>query len=132
MKKIYLFFRTIPGRLKDEKGLGLVESMVAIGLLGAGVIAFASALAAGSLTVNEHSQETTAQRLAQAQLESIKSAMYDASGTSYTTVSAPSGYSVSFSVNSAIYATDDIQKITVTVSRDSVPVLSVEDYKVNR
>lgn len=118
--------------LKDEHGIGMAESVVAIGLLGVGVVALVSALSAGSIAVKEQSQEVVAQQLAQAQIEAIKAAPYDVTGASYTTVSAPAGYSVAFTINSTVYATTNIQKITVTVSRSGSPVLTVESYKVNR
>ncbi len=120
------------GHFGDERGLGLAESMVAVGLLGAGIITLVGALSSGSLAVNEVGQEVVAQRLAQAQLETMKAAVYDVTGASYSTVAAPAGYSVAFAVDSGIYGTNSIQKLTVTVSRDGTAVLTTEGYKVNR
>jgi type II secretory pathway pseudopilin PulG len=120
------------GSLQSEYGIGIVESIVAIGLLGMGIVALIGALSTASIAVKENSQSVVARQLAETQVETIKAAPYDVSGNSYTTISAPIGYSVAFTVNSLIYATTDIQKIVVTVARNGTPVLTVENYKTNR
>jgi type II secretory pathway pseudopilin PulG len=117
---------------QDEHGLGLVETLVAVALLGGVAVTFIAALSTGSLAVSEHNQEMVAQRLAQAQQEAIKAATYDINGTGYPAVTAPSGYSIAVTVNSGIYADNNIQKITVTVSRGGTIILTTEAYKVNR
>jgi len=118
--------------LHDERGIGLAESIVAVGLLGVGVVAFITMLSTGSLAVKEQSQQTTVQQLAQSQFETIKAAPYDVTGASYPSVGAPPGYSVSFVVDSTIYAGTSIQKVTVSVSKSGDALLTLEGYKVNR
>jgi type II secretory pathway pseudopilin PulG len=118
--------------VQTESGLGLAELLVAIAILGIAATTLAVALSTGSMSVREAEQETIAQQLAGAQLELIKGANYDSTGTSYPTVSAPGDYVVSYQANSGIYADTDIQGITVTVSRGTTEVLTIEGYKVNR
>ena len=115
---------------QNEKGLGLVESMFAVAILGVTVVTFVIALSAGSVAVREQKQQVTAQSLAQTQLEYIKSAPYNVA--SYSTIAEPEGYSISVSVNSNLYADSDIQKITVTITKGEEDILSIADYKVNR
>ena len=118
--------------LQDEKGLGLVESLAAVAILGVAVVAFVAALSTGSLAVREGDQEAVAQSLARTQLEYVKSYTYDPEATTYPAVDTPEGYTVSVEVSSIPDTDTDIQKITVTISRDGDDILIVEDYKVNR
>ena len=117
---------------QDQRGLGLVETLVAVAILGTSVVAFAVALSAGSIAVGEQDDEVVAQGLVKAQLEYTKSYTYDPEATTYPAVDAPEDYSISVSVASVPDTDDDIQKITVTVSRDSEDIITVSDYKVNR
>jgi hypothetical protein len=50
----------------------------------------------------------------------------------YPIIDAPEDYTIFVGVTSVPGADTDIQKITVTVSRDSETIISVSDYKVNR
>jgi Tfp pilus assembly protein PilV len=119
-------------RFKDQNGIGLVETLVAVAILGTSVVAFATALSAGSIAVGEHDGQAIAQGLAQSQLEYTKSYAYSTGATTYPLLAAPEGYSISVGI-SAVPDTDvDIQKITVTVNRGDEEIIKVEDYKVNR
>ena len=118
--------------VQDQRGLGLVESLAAVAILGTGVVAFVVALSAGSIAVREQEQQFVAQSLVQTQLEYTKSYPYDAGATAYPTVETPAGYSISVEVDPISDTDTDIQKITVTVSRDGEDLLTVENYKVNR
>lgn len=117
---------------RSARGASLVELLVAVAIIGTALVVFVAALSTGSLSTGELGQEAEAQRLAQRQLERIKGAEYDATGASYSLIPAPSGFGIALDVNSSIYADNNIQKISVTVSKDAQPVLVVEDYKVNR
>lgn len=118
--------------LRYEDGFSLVESLISIAVIGVVISAFIGALSTGSIIVGELNQETVAHQLAQSQIEQTKAAPYSTTGASYTTISAPAGYSISMTVNSALYTNSNIQKLTVTISRNTAPVLTVEDYKVQR
>ena len=117
-------------QLHSQKGMGLVETLVAVAILGTSVAAFVVALSAGSLTVGEQGKEAVAQSLAQTQMEYTKGEPY---AITYPALAAPASYSVSVNVFS-VPGTDiaDIQKITVTILNDGVNLLTVSDYKVNR
>jgi len=120
----------------------LVESLVAVAILGIAIVAFVMALSSGALAVREGNQQVVAQSLARTQLEYIKPQDYiptadydpDNPDASYNTVGTPGGYTISVEVDSITEpATDeDIQKITVTISLGDEDILTVEDYKVNR
>jgi type II secretory pathway pseudopilin PulG len=115
-----------------QKGLGLVETLMAVAVLGTAVVAFVSALSAGSIAVGEHDSETIAQGLAQSQTEYTKGYAYDPGAITYPLVAAPDGYGISVGVSAVPGADADIQKITVTINHDGEEMIQVEDYKVNR
>ena len=127
--------KTIKQRLKrvqDQRGLGLVETLVAVAILGTSVVAFVAALSAGSIAVGEQDEEVVTQSLARSQLEYTKSYTYDLGATTYPTIVVPTGYSLSVVVSSVPGTDTNMQKIIVTVSREGQAVLTVSDYKVNR
>jgi type II secretory pathway pseudopilin PulG len=124
--------RRDPQNTVDQKGIGLVETLVAIAILGVTAVTFMTALSAGSNSVNVMQKQATGQELAMTQMETIKAANYDVTGNSYTALDAPAGYQINIETASNIYTDTDIQKITVEVSYDNETVSRLENYKVNR
>ncbi|MBA7660587.1 hypothetical protein ES703_68590 [subsurface metagenome] len=136
------WLRKVKGWGRDQRGVGLVESLVAVAILGITVVAFVMALSSGAVAVREGNQQLVAQSLVRTQLEYIKPQDYiptadydpDNPDASYDTVYTPEGYDILVEVDS-IPDTDtdtDIQRITVTISRGGEDILTIEDYKVNR
>jgi type II secretory pathway pseudopilin PulG len=119
-------------RAGGQLGLGLVETLVAVAILGTAVVAFSAGLSAGSIAVGENDVEVVTQGLAQSQIEYTKSYAYDSGAVTYPAITAPAGYSISVGVGSVPDTDSDIQKITVTISHEGETVFQVEDYKVNR
>jgi type II secretory pathway pseudopilin PulG len=117
-------------RAGGQRGLGLVETLVAVAILGTAVVAFSVGLSAGSIAVGENDVEVVAQGLAQSQIEYTKSYTYAPGATTYPAISAPAGYGISVGVGSVPGTDSDIQKMTV--SHEGETVFQVEDYKVNR
>lgn len=118
--------------LNSQRGIGIVETLVAVAILGTSVVAFVVSLSTGSLAVNELDQETMAQSLAQTQLEYTKNYAFIPGAVSYPVLDVPDTYSIYIGVQAVPGADTNIQKITVTVQKDSVSILTVSDYKVNR
>jgi type II secretory pathway pseudopilin PulG len=119
-------------RIKSQRGLGLVETLVAVAILGTAVVAFVVSLSAGSLAVSEQDTETVAQTLAQTQMEYIKNYPFNPAAITYPTVVAPGGYTINVGV-SLVGGTDaNIQKITVDILQSGASVFLVSGYKVNR
>ena len=118
--------------IQDQRGLGLVESLVAVAILGVAVVVFVTALSTGSIAVREQRQQVVAQSLARTQLEYIKGYPYDPEAINYPAVDAPEAYTISVEVSSIPDTNTDIQKVTVTISQGGEDILTVEDYKVNR
>ena len=117
---------------RDERGIALVESLVAVGILGTTVVTLIISLATGSIAIRETDEEVVVQSLARTQLEYIKGYTYDPDATTYPAVATPPGYSISVGVSSTPDADPDIQKVTANISREGTLILTIEDYKVNR
>lgn len=120
------------GKVRSEGGLGLVETLVAVAVLGTSVVAFVSGLAAGTMAVRAQEGISTRRSLAQTQLEYTKSCAYDPGAVTYPAVAAPPGYSLSVGVSAVPGADTNIQKITVTITREGEGPVTLEGYKVNR
>jgi prepilin-type N-terminal cleavage/methylation domain-containing protein len=112
-----------------ERGMTLVETLVALAILGVSVTAFILALSTGTIATRTLEEDALVQGLAQTQMETIKAAVYAAS---YTPMSAPSGYSIAVSASSSLYGDSNIQKVTVAVSYSGSTLWTLEGYKVNR
>lgn len=117
---------------RSEAGLSLVEALVAIAILGGGVLTMILAMSGGALAVQENGQEVTAQSLARTELEYIKNYTYEPGVTTYPAISVPEGYGISVNVSAVPGGNTKIQKVTVSITRDSTVIMTVEDYKVNR
>lgn len=116
-----------------QSGIGLVETLVAVAILGTAVTAFVVALNTGLLGVGAQDEGRIAQQLAQTQLEYTKSVAYVSGAVTYPAVTTPPGYDIEVNVSALDPPADsDIQRITVIVSRDGEDILSVDGYKVNR
>jgi hypothetical protein len=116
--------------LHGQAGIGLVDALVSVAILGTAVTFFVTDLSSGSIAVKTHSEAVTAQQLAQTQIETIKAAPYDATGASYRPIDTPEGYAVSIITAATPDLDANIEKISVTISHAGEPVLTLEDYKV--
>jgi type II secretory pathway pseudopilin PulG len=141
-KRNMISFSSIPGlkkiilRLGSQRGIGLVESLVAIAILGVGVTAFVTDLSAGSMAVNVQNENTLAQGLAQTQMEVIKAAPYDNTGRSYLPVEAPENYTIEIAAGYPAgekgSMQESLQQVSVTIKHNADSVLTLEGYKVKR
>jgi len=121
-----------PAVVDGQAGVGLVETLIAVAILGVTLVALLAAISAGSRGVAITEERVTAENLARSQLEYAKSEPYLTAPASYATVTPPADYTVSAEATSIPGGDSSIQKITVTVMRDGVTLLTVEDYKVYR
>lgn len=127
---IFSFLRR--AALDSQEGVGLVEVLVAVAILGVTLVALLAAISTGSLGVATTEERVTAESLARSQIEYTKSEAYLAAPASYPTVTPPAGYAVSADATSIPGGDGSIQMITVTVTRNGDTLLTVEDYKVDR
>jgi len=127
----------------SEKGFSLVENLVAmviLGIIGLVILTGLFIAARSNIISNE---QTRAESLARSQIESIQNQTYSpADPPVYSEISIPAdcqGYSFATPLavrldpaEDGLGSDDGLQKITVTVIRNSKTILTIEDYKVNK
>ncbi len=138
------WIRKFVGSAQDESGFGLVESLVAVALLGTAVITLISTLSTGSLAVSATRDGVVTQALGQSQIAYTKSYPFVSGTNSYPNVgifdatynphpiAVPSGFSIMVTATPTQDNSSSIQRIKAIVSKNGVPILTLEDFKVNR
>ena len=121
--------------MKGNKGFALLETIVALGLLGIAAVIFLGSIGTATKATVVNDEQVTAESLARSEIEYVKGCDYDYYATEYPidpTLDIPSGWSVDAAVEAIADRDDDIQKVTVTVQRGEEEKLSAFTYKVNR
>jgi hypothetical protein len=119
-------------RIRNERGVSLLEAAVAVMLLAGVVTTMILSLSSGALAVGLDDQEVTAQGLARTQIEYTKEYTYNTTAESYPSIDTPFDYVVTVSVDAVPDTNNNIQKITADVIRNGETILTLQDYKVNR
>lgn len=122
---------------KRQAGITLLETLVALGILGTVAVAFIDGVAASSRDVYFADDSATAESLARSQMEYVKSLGYSYNATDYTPADLPAGgdyshYAVTISAEALTSPDDGIQKITVEIDRNGNRLYTLEGYKVDR
>ncbi len=127
-----------PGRgnmRKSEKGISLLETILAVAILGIIGVTFLSALATTSTARATNDERTSAKILAETIIENIKKLSFateydmDAVWPSSMRTNYP-GYTPSWVITNE--RNGNIQKITVTIRHKSHDVLVLESYNLDR
>lgn len=132
-----LLSRTLRKFISTESGTTLVESLVALALLGTTGVALLRGLATTSRAAIITDEQSVADSLAQSQMEWVKKASYINGATAYSPGPFPAGdnytgYSVNITAAPLRVPDDGIQGITVTVTHDAKDVIRLKGYKVDR
>ena len=115
-----------------QKGLVLIEAIVALALIGLIAAGFLGAVGTSYKSTSMTMGMTTAESVARSQMESIKQQKPYISGNftdGYNIIDHPASYSIH---HTALELEEGKQKITVTVTRTGEDALVLEGYKVNR
>lgn len=131
---------------QGQAGISLIESLVAVAILGAIGVVFMTSLGTAYKSVGILDEQQQAETLIRSQLEDIKNSPYQDSGVYPVTVDLPPQYSMTITVtpptkigtldnNTPLeellgYSVTTIQEITVSVSHGGKPVLAVACYKL--
>jgi len=153
MKRVRLSSKVRKAFRGSSRGIGLIEVLIALALLGIIAITFLSGLSTASMALIIADERATAESLARSQMEFVKNQPYfDYSESGHENydgicdVIECEGYTVEvvaepidpetgqpYNEEEGVFAGDDgIQKITVTVRRDDKAVITMEGYKVER
>ncbi len=117
----------------DERGFTLVESLVALAILGTAFVAFLAGLSSSAIATNRMDKRTTAGIVARSQMEYTKAQEYCVAPDTYDVFSPlPANYSVVAEASPISGRDDDVQRVTVTVSHKGEAVYVLEDFKANR
>ena len=132
-----LFRRMLKVFTYHESGTTLLETVIALAVLGTIAVTFFSGVITTSKAAFMADERATAESLAQSQIEWAANATYVYDTIQYSPAPIPSGrdyinYSANITAQSLHPSDDGIQKITVTVSRSGETVIILEGYKVYR
>ena len=118
--------------LNGERGVFLIDALVATAIMGTAFVTVLMGLSTGSIVTGLVDVDVTASNIARNQLESVYNQDYVPAPTTYLSVLVPSTYSVTADAVTVDGADSNIEKIIVTVSKDGVMELVVETFKTNR
>ncbi len=132
--RLFSMFRVLTCR---ESGVTLLETVVALAILGTIAVTFLSGLVTTSKAAFTVDERATVESLAQSQMEWSLNATYVYEATQYDPAPIPSGkdyinYSANITAQPLNIPDVGIQKITVTVNRTGEQVFTLESYKVDR
>ena len=116
-----------------QKGFGLIEVLIAVTILSIVATAFLGAISTSAIAISKQDKKITSEAIAVSQMNHTKSQTYQIAPASYPIIpSVPSNYAVTSDATTISGKDNNIQLITVTVSREGNNLFSLEDYKVNR
>ena len=143
MKRIS-FHKALAFFYRNERGIGLLETLVAITIIGACGVGFLAAMSTSTEAVDVTEKKVDVDNLARSQLEYTKNSPYVIGATSYTAldeldstdpsyITIPRDYDIIVSSGQLPGSSDeDIQLITVTIQHEGKNLLQLDGYKVNR
>jgi len=114
--------------MKSEKGITLLETVIALGLLAVIGVSFLSGLATTSSSRALAEERVNAKILAETQMENVKKQEYSDNYT-LLTPDGYDGYSTNLTIEESYY---NLQKITVTIYHHTDEVFTLESLKVKR
>ena len=116
-------------RIKGEKGLSLIETIAAVGLLGVIAASFLGGLATTSTSRVTADERVSAKILAETAMEHVRKQPY-ATTYNYTVPVEFDGYTVT--INATKERNNYIQTVNITIHARDKDVLTLQSYKASR
>jgi prepilin-type N-terminal cleavage/methylation domain-containing protein len=113
--------------MRGEKGITLLETILALAILGIISASFLGGTATTSTARVNADERASGKILAESLMEGIKKEPYAASYN----VTVPPDF-LGYSANVTIIENNNIQDISIRIERRSREILTLESYKVNR
>jgi len=131
------FLRIRKTLIPGESGISLLETLVALAVLGTIAVTFLNGMVISTKAAFTTDKQATAESLARSQVEWIQDTAYTANTSQYSIASIPEGkdyvyYSANIIVESLNNPDDGIQKITAIVYYQNEEIVKLEGYKVDR
>lgn len=125
--------------MRDGSGALLLETIVAITVFAAVGLAVLLGVGAAHISGNSVEGKSIAERLARNQMEYVFTQTYQNPPTTYVSISdaadvtyiVPKGYTVGATAQEYKSGVVSIEKVTVTVNRDSQSILVLETLRTN-
>jgi Tfp pilus assembly protein PilV len=126
---------------EDQRGVGLVESLVSSALLGIALMALVASLSTFAIASRDAEDRAIGQAVARAQAARISAAPYQANGDYSAYYEAlPSGFSRSIAVTwwdgtsawSGSQNANGLQKVALTISQGGSPLATIDFPKASR
>ncbi len=119
--------------MRSESGMSLIETLVALALLGTIGVGFLSSMGTATKATIVADEQVTAESLARSEIEYIKTSNYQSSYLIDPALDIPSGWSISDPAVEALHDPDDgIQKVVISVQRNGKDKFSATIYKTDR
>jgi len=117
-------------KMKGERGFSLMETIIALGLLGIIATGFLGALTTAPQARFIADEKASAKALAESQMEYIKKQEYS---VSYSPAPIPDEYTgYAATIDTKLLRNSSIQKITVTITHNDKKITDLESYNVSR
>ncbi|UCD08323.1 MAG: hypothetical protein JSU79_08175 [Dehalococcoidales bacterium] len=119
--------------VRKQAGFGLVESLLAVAIMGSTVFMLLGGLSTGAISVGILQEDIIAENLGRTQLEYTKSLPFTIAPFSYESVEeVPDGYSITAEAIPVTSRNDNIQRLVITIYHGDKFVYILEGFKVNR
>ena len=131
-RTIFSTFRFAP---KNQRGMTLVEVLLALSILAVVAVVFLMAMSTSSRGVLLSQEHVSAESLAKSQMEYIKQQNYSDVGNYALLSQVPAEYTIQIAVEALdprqiqTGADEGLQKIIITITRDGDTVFTLEGYK---